>query len=399
MRLDEPIVSNGRVMMQGGKTLTGPEISVLDRRYPGLTVRVAIPFLDEHVSFEDDSRERQIAQEAQQRVALVMSQIHDRFSKRDALYDGDFDAIQTAVTDAMHFLRENPTSIAMVSGCLDPAYYLSTHVGNVFFLSILMGAVLQDYVIAERNRQTSARELDLDFAQDLYALGLGTLAMDLGMLRLHHLYEKDSPLTESDRAAILAHPLEGADMLPQSFSATAKMVVRTHHENFDGSGYPVNLAGDKLHVFTRIVRAADAYDAATSNRVFRAAKSPARILWDMSLGPHRRFFDPKVVDTLCRIIQPFPIGSKLRLEDGRFAVVTKYNRKTPLFPTVAIAFDRNDRPLPPAKIEDGVDLSVCPDVRLKAHRNEDISFIYEVKCDADPKIGKEFSSLLESAYP
>ena len=78
----------------------------------------------------------------------------------------------------------------------------------------------------------------------------------------------------------------------------------------DGSGYPDGLGGDQLHVFTRIVRIADAFDAATSTSVYKEAKSPVRVLWEISTGPYARFYDPALVRTLTKLVQPFPIGAR-----------------------------------------------------------------------------------------
>jgi hypothetical protein len=262
---------------------------------------------------------------------------------------------------------------------------------------MLLGSKALNYVVVERKRQTSARDLQSSFVKDLTPLGLGVMAMDLGLLPLQELFKEDKPLTEADRQAIREHPLVGADMLPGSFPAVARMVVATHHENFDGSGYPRKLEGHKLHVFTRIVRIADAYDAATSQRVYKDAQSPARALWEMLAGPHKPFYDPKLMAAFAGLIQPFPVGSRLRLEDGRYAAVVKYNRTNPFKPTVVIAFDTHNKPIPREDLEDPVDLSSHPDLRIKSYRGEDLSFIYDSGSGEEPALCEEFTTLFEAA--
>ena len=250
---------------------------------------------------------------------------------------------------------------------------------------MLLGSTVLDYVAAERNRQTSARELSSNVVMDLTSLGLGAMVMDLAMLPLQPLFGTDKPLSAADQQAIREHPSVAADMLPQNFSSAAKMVVRTHHENFDGSGYPKRIPADKLHVFTRIVRIADAYDAATSERVYRAAKSPVRVLWEMLVGPYRRFYDPKLMKAFCGLIQPFPIGAKLRLEDGRYAAVAKYNRKHPFKPIVVIAFDTQNRLIPESELEPPANLGERSDLRIKSYRDEDLSYLYAPPRRARPR--------------
>ena len=82
-------------------------------------------------------------------------------------------------------------SAALISRCLESKSYLCTHVGNVFYLSMLLGATVLEYVAAERKRQTLARDLQNDFAMDLTPLGLGAMVMDVGMLPLEHLFTKN----------------------------------------------------------------------------------------------------------------------------------------------------------------------------------------------------------------
>lgn len=399
MCLFEPIISNGRIMMQSGRPLTASDIASLQRRYPGLSVRVGDPVLDNVIDFEDDAVARDVAMTVQKRVSESMSQVHDRFAERASLSNADFNALNGAVKELMEFLRNNPASAALVVSSLDKKTYLSSHTGNVFYLSMLLGASVIDYITTERNRQTSAGNLTTTFAMDLTSLGLGALVMDLGMLPLQNLFALERPLTEEEQAQIHGHARAGADMLPENFSSTARMIVRTHHENYDGSGYPDKLAGEKLHVFTRIIRIADAYDAATSDRVYKSAKSPARVLWEMLIGPYKRFYDPKLMAAFARMIQPFPIGSKLLLEDGRYAVVVRYNRQNPFFPVVIIAFDSYNRPIPQSKLHKPVALSADSDLKIRSFRGEDLSFIYDDECALEARVTEKFTNLLQSAYP
>src|SRR5205807_1798440 len=110
------------------------------------------------------------------------------------------------------------------------------------------------------------------------ALGLGAMFMDVGMYPLRHVFEPGYTLTAADWETIHSHPARGADLLPDTLPAGVKQIVRSHHENFDGTGYPNRTPGPDLHLFTRIVRICDAFVAATSHRAYRGAKSAARAL-------------------------------------------------------------------------------------------------------------------------
>jgi len=399
MRLHEPLVVNGRVMLQSGRELTEAEIAALRRRYPTVGLRIADPVLDSVIEFEDDARERQVAQVAQQRVSECMSEVHERFSNRAALTRVDFNIVQSTVRELMEYLRSNPASAALVASCMDASSYLGTHAGNVFYLSMLLGSAALDYVASERRRQLRAKPTRPAFATDLTSLGLGAMVMDLGMLPIQHVVRTNRPLSASEREAIRQHPNTGYEMLPETFSPVARVVVKTHHENMAGTGYPQRLPGERLHVFARIVRIADAFDAATSVRVHRGAKSPARVLWEMALGPYQRYYDPKLMAVFATLIQPFPIGSKLRLTDGRYAAVVKYNRRDPFDPLVIIAFDARNRLLPRLQLEGPLRLSTRPDLRIASLHGEDLSFLYRRRSTWQSTPSHTFGNPLEAAYP
>lgn len=399
MRLHEPLFANKRILLQSGKPLTPADIEVLRRRYPELSLRVQDPVLDSVVEFEDDSRERQIASEAQHMVSKSMSEVSERFAQRAALRGTDFAVLQQAVNELLEYLKKNPASSAIVADCLDNEAYLCKHTGNVFYLSMLLGSKVREYVAAERKRQTAVQKLKDSLAEDLSALGLGAMVMDLGMLPLQKLLEKRDPLTDEEREAIRKHPEVGVELLPETFPTLARMIVRTHHENFAGTGYPKGLAGYKVHVFTRIVRIADAFSAATSERVYKGAKTPARTLWEMTAGPYKRFYDPKLAAAFASIIQPFPVGAKLTLKDGRIAVVIKYNRKHPFEPTVVITTDTDGNAIPQEHLSRPVCLASDRGLRIQSFRGEDLSYIYTGSTAGSGSVPTEFTTPLEAAYP
>jgi len=83
---------------------------------------------------------------------------------------------------------------------------------------------------------------------------------------------KPGPLTESERALMTAHPTIGWEILRHiDFLDDAKIVVRHHHERWDGTGYPDRLAGEAIPVHARVFALADALDALTTDRPYRAA--------------------------------------------------------------------------------------------------------------------------------
>jgi hypothetical protein len=220
------------------------------------------------------------------------------------------------------------------------------------------------------------------------------------MIPLRHLFTNNAPLTDEDKRAIREHPSVGADMLPAEFSPVARAVVRTHHENFDGSGYPDGMEGESIHVFSRIVRIADAFDAATASYVYKQAKSPARSIWEMSAGPYSRFYDPVLMKVIAGLIQPFPVGARLELSDGRSAVVVQYNRKQPFKPTVVIATDAKGGRLSKAELEEPFCLAERDDLQIGSFEGEDLSYLYDSAFMAEiSSFSNDFSTIFEAVFP
>jgi hypothetical protein len=271
---------------------------------------------------------------------------------------------------------------------------------------MLLGAALRDYVAKERVRTSACTWLDPKISMDLVPLGMGAMLADIGMYPLRNLFEAGRLLSQEDRKAVLEHPTSGAEMLPDDIHPLVRLIVRTHHENFNGTGYPESRAGERIHVFSRIIRIADAYDAATASHAYKEAKSSARALWEMHKGPYNRFYDPVLMKVFVRLIQPFPIGARLRLRDGRYAVVVRYNRGDPFQPTVLVAFDVNGTRLPRERLEGPLTLGEeRPELRIASFGNEQLSFLYSSLPDSSMEKedlhlqSKREITLFESAYP
>ena len=121
---------------------------------------------------------------------------------------------------------------------------------------------------------------------------------DLGKLAIpEEILRKPGPLTEPERIVLERHPQIGFRMLESLGVDPVAEWVLHHHERWDGSGYPDGLPGDQIPLGARIIFVADAYDAMTSERVYRR-----RVLADQAVAELERCagtqFDPEIVDAL-----------------------------------------------------------------------------------------------------
>lgn len=157
----------------------------------------------------------------------------------------------------------------------------------------------------------TARELDLD--EDVVELIAQAAAVhDLGKIAVpDRILLKPGPLNAEERTAMALHTEIGARILRQFhlFSSGANIVLH-HHESFDGSGYPHGLAGDAIPIGARVVAVADAFDAMTSDRPYRAALSVEEAIGRLRDGAGQQW-DPIVVDALLGLL----VSGRLELDD------------------------------------------------------------------------------------
>ncbi|GAC1661556.1 MAG: hypothetical protein PVS2B1_19570 [Candidatus Dormibacteraceae bacterium] len=149
---------------------------------------------------------------------------------------------------------------------------------------------------------------------ELRVLARAGLMHDIGKLAIpDEILGKRAALDESEWTLMKAHPEMGLSMLGDSQSRRALLAVLYHHERLDGSGYPYGLRAEAIPIEARIVAVADTYDALTSNRPYRKARTP----WDarrVLLAEAQGRLDERVVSAMfkaldvhsSRLAQPAP---------------------------------------------------------------------------------------------
>ena len=137
----------------------------------------------------------------------------------------------------------------------------------------------------------------------LRALDAGALLHDVGKLAIpDRLLHKPGPLTPNEYDAVKQHAIIGADLLSAfSFAGPLAHVVRHHHENWDGGGYPDGRSHYDIPVGARILAIADCYDALTSHRPYRRALSHDSAI-AMIYERRGTMFDPEFTDAFLQIV-------------------------------------------------------------------------------------------------
>jgi putative nucleotidyltransferase with HDIG domain len=147
------------------------------------------------------------------------------------------------------------------------------------------------------------RELGLADA-DLHALEYAGILHDIGKIGVpESVLQKRAQLTAEEQALVRAHPTIGAEIVAGvEFLHAALPAIRSHHERWDGTGYPDGLAGEAIPRVGRIVNAADTWDACSSDRPYQAKMSPGEVIRILE-GLRGRQVDPAIHDALVRVIR------------------------------------------------------------------------------------------------
>jgi diguanylate cyclase (GGDEF)-like protein len=153
-----------------------------------------------------------------------------------------------------------------------------------------------------RYAATIAEELGLD-AERKERIRLAGMVHDLGKIGVpDHVLLKPGSLTPGEWQQMQRHPELGAQILDSASLHDLASWVLAHHERPDGTGYPLGLSGDAVSLEARILAVADAYEAMTSDRPYRAAM-PAQAAREELLRHRGTQFDPAVVDALLRALK------------------------------------------------------------------------------------------------
>ena len=157
-----------------------------------------------------------------------------------------------------------------------------------------------------------ARALGITDTSTLQAIEAAALLHDTGKLAVpEHVLNKPGRLTPAELETMQAHVDVGADILSSiDFPYPVVPIVRAHHENWDGTGYPRGLRGEDIPIGARILSVVDCFDALTSDRPYRAAMTEQDAI-DIIVERRGKMYDPDVVDTFLRVYRDI----KPKLED------------------------------------------------------------------------------------
>lgn len=217
-----------------------------------------------------------------------------------------------------------------------------------------------------------ARHLGLTDQQQQLA-GMAGLFHDYGKALVpREILNAPRTLSPAEFSVMRSHALLGYDALRKIPHIAPEILEGAiqHHEMYDGLGYPYGLKGLAIGLFGRIISICDIYDALSSRRVYKAAICPSHalaIMYKMNGTAWPRGF----ADSFIRMMGVFPLGTAVKLSDGRMGLISSSNPDFPTRPTVIIV--RKSRGV--AYMEDRLDLSaasrICVSRALSFKETED----------------------------
>jgi putative nucleotidyltransferase with HDIG domain len=152
-----------------------------------------------------------------------------------------------------------------------------------------------------RNAVAMARALGLDEHAETTIL-LGAYLHDLGQVQVpHEILTKSSPLTRVELELLQMHPLWGIDLLANvDFPWDLKPIIRSHHERYDGTGYPDRLHGDEVPLGAQIVGILDVFDALTTTRAYQAALPVEQAIAEVTR--RRAWWSDRVFEAFLKVV-------------------------------------------------------------------------------------------------
>lgn len=239
-------------------------------------------------------------------------------------------------------ILSNPVVMISVQEIRNKSDYALMHVINVSTISCLMG-----------------KNIGLSDEQ-LKQLTIGALLHDLGKVSMDiNAYKYRKEYSAEEYEVYKMHTENGYRMIQEipCMSLVAANVARTHHENYDGTGFPLGLAGDKIHLFSRIVAIANEYDNRMYNTDEKNRMKHHQIIEYIIYNSYT-MFDPEIVKVFTSSISPFPLGSGVILSNNKIGIVAKANKNVPSRPIVHIINPET------REILEEIDLSVVLDLTI-----------------------------------
>ena len=276
-------------------------------------------------------------------TARATQDILRHFQETGAL---QIDLAQQVVTQMMDSVLRNPDAMTWLTRMKRHDSYIYQHSVNSCVWGLAFG-----------------RHLGLD-KQSIHEIGLGCMLFDVGKTHLPALLlSKPGELTEAETSVMRSHVEIGVSIMRNTPGVTERLLnmVQSHHERFDGSGYPAGLKGNEIPTFAKIAGMVDCYDALISPRSYAVQLTPYLALREIYTW-RGNLFQPEVVEQFMQVVGAFPTGTVVELNTGAVGVVISQNESRRLRPRLMLILDEKKKRLGRFETVDLLNDSVWSDI-------------------------------------
>ncbi|HEY9049971.1 MAG TPA: HD-GYP domain-containing protein [Gammaproteobacteria bacterium] len=268
-------------------------------------------------------------EDASDQIAMIMDDVKSGKNL-------NMSAVRSVVEPVLESIIRNPDALLWLTQLRQKDHYTYSHSVDNCALAIAFG-----------------RHMGLP-KDDLRTLAIGMLLLDIGKMKLpDDLLNKSGTLTEEEFKLAKQHVDFGVEILRQSKAISDDIIniALTHHERFDGSGYPNGLVGTQIPIYGRMAGIIDCYDAMTSKRPYCDPISQHNALQKIYNWRHK-FFQDELVEQFMQCLGVYPTGSLIEMSTGEVGIVLSQNRTRRLRPKVMLLLDTDKTPYKDFKIVD-----------------------------------------------
>jgi HD-GYP domain-containing protein (c-di-GMP phosphodiesterase class II) len=207
------------------------------------------------------------------------------------------------------YMNEDTEVLTLLNNVRDKNPYLYAHPVNVAFLSMAIG-----------------KWLNLDY-RNLVNLVRTALLHDIGKAKIRDsLLNKSDTLSFEELEKMKTHPVISYKILKSTneFDADVLKGVLFHHERLDGTGYPLGIKGDKIHLYARIIAIADTYDAITATRKYGVKNLPLKAAEEIQTNSAKNL-DPNICRIFVSKVIDYYHGREIRLSNDQVGNIVYIN--------------------------------------------------------------------------
>ncbi len=239
----------------------------------------------------------------------------------------DMEQVESITEESTEAIFKNPDALACVINIRKKDEYLLEHSVSVSILVTIF-----------------AKHLNIDRGI-IKELAIGAYLHDVGKIKVPDvILNKPGKLTHTEFDVMKSHVKHSIDIIKKNtgINELSLEVAAQHHEKLDGQGYPFKLEGKNISIYGRMVAICDIFDALTANRCYKDGFSHVKAFGILRKLAELKQLDNTLVDSFIKCMGVFPVGSLVRLNSNKLAIVETRNQTDPIRPKVKSFYNVSD---------------------------------------------------------